>query len=434
MHAARALALLLLLAPSAGAATFSYEIIRPNVIWHPSLAIDAGGDAHLTCYFIDSYGNPGVGYSSRHQGAWTNELVAPLIVYSTALALDPSGHPGVAYYTSVNAQPFLAERSGGGWTSVPVDAVSDQGGTMSVAYDAGGVPHVAYPWRGKLKHAWRESGTWSTEVIDPALGSDTYPGTSIGVDPLGRIGVSYHRGTTLVLARRGAQGWVLQTVPGAVAYVGTSLAFDSQGFARFTYSESSGLRLASETSNGFVTESIDPNGGVASLAIDAAGDPHVAYYDGPGGRAIDSRRAAGVWTKDVVDDRFRSGQEIAMALDPSGRTEIAYTFKGYTGGDLRFALAAAPVGVGDMTASLEFAPPAPNPGRALVLAFELPIACDVSFAVYDARGRLLATRPAQRFEAGRNAARWEPSLQAGTYFLRLTTSTGERVVQRWTRL
>jgi len=432
MHAARALALLLLLAPSAGAATYTHEIIRQNVIWHPSLAIDASGDAHLTYYF----GAPGVGYSSRHGSTWTNEVVAPQIVYSTALALDPAGRSGVVYYTASNPRPYFAERSAGGeWTSQAVDELSDQGGMISVAFDAQGRPHVAYPWHETLKHAWREGGAWSTETIDPALGSDTYMGTSIGVDALGRVGVSYHRGTTLVFARRGAAGWTLASVPGATAYVGTSLAFDAQGLARFTYIDATGLRLASETSDGFVTESIDPGGGAASLAIDAAGTPHVAYYEASGGRAIDARRVAGQWTKDVVDDRFRSGQEIALALDGSGRVEIAYTFKGYTGGDLRFAVAAAPVGVGDIaTTGLSFAPPSPNPGRTAVLTFSLPGAAEVSFAAYDARGRLLATRAAQRFESGRNVVRWEPGLQAGTYFVRLTTSAGESAVQRWTRL
>ena len=434
MNAARALTLLLLLAPSAGAATYSNETILPYIITHPSLAIDASGDAHLTYYF-GANGQPGVGYSWRRSGTWTNEVVAPLIVYSTALALDPAGRPGVAYYTAPNPRPYFAERANDGtWTSQAVDELSDQGGTLSVAFDAQGGPHVAYPWYGTLKHAWRDGSTWSTETIDPALGSDTYPGTSIGVDALGRIGVSYHRGTTLVLARRGAAGWTLTTVPGATAYVGTSLAFDAQGLARFTYQETSGLRLASETAQGFVTESIDPMGGTASLAIDASGVLHVAYYDGSGGRAIDSRRVGGQWTKDVVDDRFRSGQEIALALDHAGRAEIAYSFRGYVSGSLRYAVVSSPVGVGNIASSLDFAPLAPNPGRSTLLAFELPGPCDVTFAAYDARGRLLATRAPQHFEAGRNAARWEPALQAGTYFVRLTTSTGESAVRRWTRL
>jgi hypothetical protein len=74
------------------------------------------------------------------------------------------------------------------------------------------------------------------------------------------------------------------------------------------------------------------------------------------------------------------------------------------------------------------------PGAATLLRSSCRDACDVTFAAYDARGRLLATRAPQHFEAGRNAARWEPALQAGTYFVRLTTSTGESAVRRWTRL
>ena len=428
MNAARALALLLLLAPSAGAATFSHEIIRQNIIWYPSLAIDASGDAHLTYYLAE----PGVGYSWRHNGTWTNEIVAPQIVYSTALALDPAGRPGIVYYTASNPRPYFAERSEGGvWTSQAVDELSDQGGMVSVAYDAQGRPHVAYPWHETLKHAWRDGGVWASETIDPAVGTDTYLGTSIAVDALGRVGVSYHRGTTPVFARRGAAGWTLAAIPGAQAYVGTSLAFDAQGLARFSYEETSGLHLASETANGWTTELIDAGAGHASLARDAS---QVAYYDGLGGRAIYARRVGGQWEKQVVDDRFRSGQEIAIALDGTGGAEIAYTFKGYTGGDLRFAVASSPVGVGDVASELDFAPPAPNPGRSTLLAFELPRACDVTFAAYDARGRLLATRAPQHFEAGRNAARWAPALQAGAYFVRLTTSTGESAVRRWTRL
>src|SRR6185503_8326084 len=97
-----------------------------------------------------------------------------------------------------------ASRVGGQWTSEDVDLPTDQSGDLSLAFDATGVPHVAYPWGGTLRHAWKPAGaaTWSTETIDAALGTSGYPGTSLRFDAQGRAAVSCHRGTQLVFALR----------------------------------------------------------------------------------------------------------------------------------------------------------------------------------------------------------------------------------------
>jgi hypothetical protein len=442
---ARVLFLLAVLAaclPStARAESYDIETIRSNVIWYPSLAIDGAGDAHLAYYWVAS-SDYGIAYSHRHLGTWTTETMAPSAVVNTvALALDPSGQPHVAYYTGPNPRPYFASRSGGQWSAEPVDAVGDYSGTLSLGFDAQGRPHLAYPWNGQLKHAWREGGTWTTEVVDPALGTDSYPGTSLRVDVLGRVGVSYHRGTTLAFARKTGDTWSLATIPAGPAYVATSLATDDAGKACFTYLDNAGLHLAQETANGWTTEWIDAGsgaGGSSSLALDGTSRPHVAYYDAPNGRIMYAHRTGTTWRLGVVDDRFRSGQETALALDGTGQPVFAYTFKGYTGGSLRYATASPPVtGVGDPAASaaLTLAPPWPNPapGRGpATFSFVLPRAASVSLSLLDVAGRRIASRAAAPFALGPNRVLWDPGpLAPGLYRVRVVASSGETAEQRW---
>jgi hypothetical protein len=433
--------LLLLWAAPALAATYAIEDIRPNIVFYPSLVVGGGGEAHLAYYYVSSSDGAGVGYSHRVGGGWTTEVVAPEISSSVSLALDASGIPHVAYVTAASPTVRYASLAGGVWTSEDVDLPTDQSGDLSLAFDATGVPHVAYPWGGTLRHAWKPAGaaTWSTETIDAALGTSGYPGTSLRFDAQGRAAVSYHRGTQLVFALREPGGWSQGVIPGA-AYVGTSLAFDAAGRAWIASTSGSGVQLAHEQGGTWLTEIVDPGGGgEVTLRFDGAGAAHLSWYGGTDGSLHYARRAAGgAWDRSIVDDRFRSGQSAAMALDAAGTPSFAFTFRGYVGGTLRYAQAQAAVSV-DVPAGLafSFATPAPNPSRggAGTFAFALPREALVSLRLFDASGRLLASRMAAAFPVGPSTVRWDPGVLApGTYFVRLRASTGESAERRWTVL
>ena len=61
-----------------------------------------------------------------------------------------------------------------------------------------------------------------------------------------------------------------------------------------------------------------------SVAIDATGAIHVAYYDRDQGRLKYAVRVNGVWSVSVVDEGDNVGLYTSIAIDPDGRPRIAY--------------------------------------------------------------------------------------------------------------
>jgi hypothetical protein len=79
--------------------------------------------------------------------------------------------------------------------------------------------------------------------------------------------------------------------------------------------------------------------------------------------------------------------------------------------------------------------PAPTPGRVntyTTFAFTLATEDRVELEVFDAAGRRLARREAQRFAPGRSTVRWNPGTQrAGLYFVVARTGQGTSVSRKW---
>lgn len=129
-------------------------------------------------------------------------------------------------------------------------------------------------------------------------------------------------------------------VTGRTGY-NASLALDANGDPHVAYYDLSNhdLRYARRTGAGWVLETVDATGitGVTpSLAIDAFGDPHVAYYDSTG---LDLRYArkirGGPWTVEVVASAGNVGYGPSLVLDAAGVPRISYY--DVTNGDLRLA-------------------------------------------------------------------------------------------------
>ncbi|MFN0149137.1 MAG: T9SS type A sorting domain-containing protein [bacterium] len=102
----------------------------------------------------------------------------------------------------------------------------------------------------------------------------------------------------------------------------------------------------------------------------------------------------------------------------------------------------APTGVGAPAEPVEpgglgLAPPRPNPysgAGPATFSLDLPRSETVTVALFDASGRLFASRGQQRFDgAGRHDLTWDPgSLAPGVYFVRVATSASGETWTRWT--
>lgn len=76
-------------------------------------------------------------------------------------------------------------------------------------------------------------------------------------------------------------------------------------------------------------------GGYSSLAVDASGEVHIAYFAGTLGHLKYALFDGDHWSIETVDDQYLTGHHASLDLDSWGNPRIAYRY--YTGRAIRFA-------------------------------------------------------------------------------------------------
>lgn len=301
---------------------------------YPSLALDAAGRPHIS--YLD-WTNKALKYAYYDGSNWLLETV-PGAGYigggATSLVLDDQGWPHIAYCTGeegynyclelryawrdvttwytdtvdgggtigdgsgaslaldVAGQPHIAYNGCGGLCYASYDGTAwvtttvGYGGAASLVLDAAGRPHIAYgaSW---LRYAYYDGANWVFE--DVAELAETYHG-SLALDATGRphiaYCVGYHPATSVLwYAARGDEGWHSEWIAGGDLFVGgpggSSLALDAAGTPHVSYSELGKLRYAHHDGAAWWIERIGTaNSGSTSLVLDAAGRAHLSYYTG----------------------------------------------------------------------------------------------------------------------------------------------------------
>src|SRR5205823_6313822 len=101
-----------------------------------------------------------------------------------------------------------------------------------------------------------------------------------------------------------------------------------------------------------LVQTIDPGfeaGGYPSLALDAAGVPAVAYFDGDGGDLKFARLVGGAWQTQTIDAPGSVGLYPSLVFGRDGLARIGYYKR--TGGALRLAVQLPGGGQGGWTIS-----------------------------------------------------------------------------------
>jgi hypothetical protein len=192
---------------------------------------------------------------------------------------------------------------------------------------------------------------WSYEVLDSSADyfSDGQPrSAALALSPSGSVYVAYVDPPNVVIARRSGTAWTKTPVtlgqPGLTAV--TNLAVDAAGNAHViyytykaltSYSSTDAFRYAKINSAGQVSLSLELgevatyNGGTlyknegVALAVDSAGDAHVAYnaYSSGGSRLQYRRTFAGAWLAPIDVTTATTFPYPSLLVDANGDVHIA---------------------------------------------------------------------------------------------------------------
>lgn len=268
---------------------------------YTSLALDAANQPHISYYDVTG---TALKYAWWDWTGWHYETVDEDGVRSS-IVVHPSGNPGIAYSGPDNVSLRYAVRHMSLWEITVVDG-GCVGYAPSMVQDSLGAPHIAYydNCLAVLKYAAYVGsggncggGQWNCEVVDssPAVGWTP----AIAVDSFDMLYISYYDFTNgdLKLAKYlgsggncGGGAWYCEVVD-SVGDVGlySDIAIDAYGAPRISYIDLTNHRAKYATPwfyGTWITQPVAPTdpGGFAgtSLALDAAGQPHITYV-GPGG-------------------------------------------------------------------------------------------------------------------------------------------------------
>ncbi len=274
--------------------------------------------------------------------AWASEDIEVAGGESSSLAIDQDGNLHVAYRLPEGGLLRYGFRPGG-TTSRWFKMTLDRGliiFSTGITVDGVGNPHICYT-PNILKYAHFDGRKWFSQEVDPGSGMVGYL-CSMRVTKAGRPMISWYLpagGFRYATLRDGV--WLatgLDGNPNDYAGKWNSMALDAQGNPHIAYSDFPGgqLRYARYDGKGWIRTVLhsimdDPGGAKgmgASLVLDAQGNPWISYYDEQSLRVI--RYLNGKWVKQTVEKlppftnwgwkEFRSD----ILLDHNGNPHIVY--------------------------------------------------------------------------------------------------------------
>ena len=327
-------ALCLTAPPAAGhlAATWQTETITSAIeIGQISIALDAADRPRLA--FFD-HSHFALRYAQSDGGGWQVETVADGSAGATAgernsLRLMGSGDPRISYTTIFRSThpPFsfyidYASRTDAGWQASRVGS----GSATALGIDPSGQPRVAYAAAdGSLKYAWLDGAVWRQETVDP---QGDLP--LLNMEVAERPAIFYAGCNRLKYAGRSSAGWRVEQAEALDTTVcATPLAIADTACPRAGYYDNASgyLRFLRRRTTGWQREpALDARfrGSGFSLALDQTGHPHLSYSN-DANRTIDYAWYDGAgWHSEVVDTTAYGYAPTALALGRDGQPRIAY--------------------------------------------------------------------------------------------------------------
>jgi hypothetical protein len=244
----------------------------------------------------------------------------------TSLGLDEDAYPHISYFDETRSDLRYAVQDASGWYTQTIDIGNVSPGT-ALALDDAGYGRISYAKAGYLIYAVQNDTGWYTETT--SIASSGSP--SMVLDEAGYPHIVH---SACEYTYQDASGWHSQFVDFG-AYC--DLALDSHGYPHISYYASDvqrDLKYAYQNVGGWHVLSLDTPGDVGlftSIALDAADNVHISYYD------ISNRELeyiygnSGSWFLQTVDDFGDVGRDSSLALDPDGLPRIAFYDDTYHG-------------------------------------------------------------------------------------------------------
>lgn len=248
-------------------------------------------------------------------------LRAGTLVALLFLLTASSGIPGAQVADAVFYTSYV-------WAVQTVDSGIPIGVSTSLALDSAGLPHLAFldPQLDVVRYARWTGENWSLEMVDE--GHHFFGDVSLALDDADRPHLSYYSAELgfVWYATRNETAWTLHRVERGGSGGYSSLVLDSGGTPLIAYTYLNGRpRLATWNGTGWAAENVTAQAISAqhdSLALDATGRPHLAYYDS--GSLYYAVREAAEWEVEVVDAEGNVGRFARLAVDTQNRPHVAY--------------------------------------------------------------------------------------------------------------
>jgi hypothetical protein len=257
------------------------------------------GGAYLSLA-LDSDGNPNFSYNSngdlkhayKSEASWIIETVDPegYVGIYTSIAVDSANHPHISYTDMTNKDLKYARFDGSNWQIETVDSEGYTGLCTSLALDSSDYPHISYYDYSNhdIKYASYNGDSWNIEIVDaddqtwkPSLALDSWGDPHISYLHLAQFDLKY--------AKKNGDSWQIETVDTwNYQFMDSSLVMDSYNNPHISYTGLSLLTFSSILKYAFydgslwsieTVDSATSSGRYNSLALDAAGNPHISYMD-----------------------------------------------------------------------------------------------------------------------------------------------------------
>ncbi len=216
-------------------------------------------------------------------------------------------------------------------------------GDRSLRLDSSNNPHIAFGGD-HLYYASYDGSNWTFETVDPSDGVGLF--TSLALDSQNKPHITYYDTIhgALKYAFYDGAGWNIITLDG-YALSGeenpTNLDASPDTSSRYV-----GDREWRSFPSGLPGEGISPDaispitdltgyGLYSSIAIDAAGNIHISYYDSVNGNLKYAHTLLDSWIIQTIDFTGDVGLYSSLAVNSSGFGQISYYDK--TNGNLKFA-------------------------------------------------------------------------------------------------